>query len=718
MNLAPEHLTDLQRSGLSDDTIVIMGVSSLRPADIDKLSSGGLTGVESVLKIPYFGVNGFCRYKLYPPLKKKDGHSLKYFQPKDSGCHLYVLPSVADKLGDISVPLLIVEGEKKTAAAVQHGLHGIGIGGIWNWKDKDSWKGIDELQRIAFADRDTGLVFDSDTWTRDDLQQAIYALGKYLEFRGAKVSVYLIPQPTKEKVGLDDYLLNHNVDDFNQLKKLTLKHPTLAQHKEWYAKWKAEKDGDGVNDLQGKPLFLREIEPHGEPVDGVELLIEICRAIRRYVVAENADIVAMALWCIAAHGIDAFAISPFLNLSSPEKGCGKSTTLTVLSYLLPRPLLSASVSPASIFRAIELYKPTFLIDEADTFQNLNEELRGLLNASHLRASSQVIRTVGDEHEPRTFSTWCPKAISLIGRLPDTLNDRSIVIEMKRRKKDEQCERFSAIEAHPDLEFFAKKIARWVKDRFESIRQARPEAEGIDLRLYDNWMPLLAVADIAGGQWPKWVRIAAGWFVAKAADSPSIKVELLTDMVAIMAGADRMFSEDIIKALGDMADRPWAAFGRRGKPISQIQVARMMSGFGIKSQQMRIGDRNAKGYNENEIVSAQSRYAPPGEAKQTKQENKDKDISELEAIFVSDRNETEKESETKQTGNGSDWPDGAQHEAENGEKKEPDDAKDKPRSCEHCSGDHIPEWRRGGKIIERTWSDGRKEWACDYCGRAV
>lgn len=149
----------------------------------------------------------------------------------------------------------------------------------------------------------------------------------------------------------------------------------------------------------------------------------------------------MALWCVHAHGIDAFGISPFLNLSSPEKGCGKSTTLTAISYLLPRPLLSASVSPASIFRAIELYKPSFLIDEADTFENLNEDLRGLLNASHLRATAQAIRIVGDNHEPRTFSTWCPKAISLIGRLPATLEDRSLVVEMKRRRNDEVCERF-------------------------------------------------------------------------------------------------------------------------------------------------------------------------------------------------------------------------------------------------------------------------------------
>jgi hypothetical protein len=675
MSLHHLHADDLRRSGLSEATIEIMGVSSIRPADISKLSPGGLNGVESVLKFPYFGANGFCRYKLFPPLKTKDGHSVKYFQPKDSGCRLYSLPSVAEKLADVSEPLFIVEGEKKTAAAVQHGLIAIGIGGNWNWKDKETWKGIEELQMIAFADRDVGIVFDSDTWTRDDLQRAVYALAKYLEFRGAKVSAYLIPQPTKNKIGLDDYLLTHTVDEFKQLKKLALKHPALAQHKEWYEKWKEkyEDEAQDGDNLQGKPLILREIEPHGEPVDGEGLLIELCRMIRRYVVAENADIVAIALWCVHAHAIDAFAISPFLNLSSPEKGCGKSTTLTVVSYVLPRPLLSASVSPASIFRAIELYKPNFLIDEADSFENLNEDLRGLLNASHLRASAQALRTVGDDHEPRMFSTWCPKAISLIGRLPPTLEDRSLVINMRRRKAGEVCERFSAIDAHPELELLGQKAARWVKDNFDAIRQARPVADGIDLRIYDNWMPLLAIGDLAGERWPNWIRIAARRFIAKAADSPSIKVELLTDMVSVMGEQDRMSSEDLVKALNDMADRPWPAWGRNPKPITQVQVSRMVKGFDIKPQNIRIGDKVPKGYYTGEVVAALSRYAPATEPLQPLHENNDNEINELEAIFVAFQPATEKEArivEPLQGGNGHDingfdWSNGTQHEAGDG-----------------------------------------------------
>lgn len=402
---------------------------------------------------------------------------------------------------------------------------------------------------------------------------------------------------------------------------------------------KAARDGD--DGLQGKPLLLRDIEPHPQPVDGARMLVEICRGVRRYVVADYADIVAMVLWCVQAHAIDAFAIAPFLNLSSPEKGCGKSTTLTVITHLLPRPLLSGSVSPASIFRAIERYKPTFLIDEADAFESLAEELRGLLNASHLRASSQVIRTVGDDHEPRAFSTWCPKAIALIGRLPDTLNDRSIVINMRRRKRGELCERFSAIDPHPELDEFGQKIARWTQDNFDALRRARPEAEGIDLRLYDNWAPLLSVADVAGGRWPEWARIAASRFVVKASDTTSIRVELLADAAEAMKDRDRISSEQLIAGLNDMADRPWPTFSH-GKPITQIAVSRILKNFEIKPSNIRFQDGVAKGYHKSDLVAALSRYVTPENPLQPLQENFANKLKELEAIFVADQTATKEE----------------------------------------------------------------------------
>ncbi len=111
--------------------------------------------------------------------------------------------------------------------------------------------------------------------------------------------------------------------------------------------------------------------------------------------------------------------SPFLAITSPVKRCGKTLLLIVLGAIVPRRLFASNVTPAVLFRTIEKYRPTLLIDEADMFIRENDELRGVLNSGHTRTTAIVIRAVGDDHDPRAFSTWCPKAVALIGRLPDT-----------------------------------------------------------------------------------------------------------------------------------------------------------------------------------------------------------------------------------------------------------------------------------------------------------
>jgi hypothetical protein len=63
---------------------------------------------------------------------------------------------------------------------------------------------------------------------------------------------------------------------------------------------------------------------------------------------------------------------------------------------------------------VEKYRPTLLIDEADTFLGDHDELRGIINSGHRRSSAFVLRCDGDDQEPKSLSTWCPKAIALIG----------------------------------------------------------------------------------------------------------------------------------------------------------------------------------------------------------------------------------------------------------------------------------------------------------------
>ena len=140
------------------------------------------------------------------------------------------------------------------------------------------------------------------------------------------------------------------------------------------------------------------------------------------------------------HAIGFVDIAPILAITSPEKRCGKSTVLAMLMRLVLRPLPAANLTAAALFRAIQAWAPTLLIDEADIFTQNSDELRGVINSGHTRELAYVIRTVADDHEPRKFSTWGAKAIASIGKLSDTNADRSIEIPLKRKLPGEHVQK--------------------------------------------------------------------------------------------------------------------------------------------------------------------------------------------------------------------------------------------------------------------------------------
>ena len=119
-------------------------------------------------------------------------------------------------------------------------------------------------------------------------------------------------------------------------------------------------------------------------IDGARLLDDITQAVRKYVVLENGEAEAVAMWVVHTHAIDAFNFTPRLGITSVTKGCGKSTLLDVLQALVKSPLLAANISAAALYRQVDRASPTVLIDEADTFLFRNDELRGILNAGYRR----------------------------------------------------------------------------------------------------------------------------------------------------------------------------------------------------------------------------------------------------------------------------------------------------------------------------------------------
>ena len=374
----------------------------------------------------------------------------------------------------------------------------------------------------------------------------------------------------------------------------------------------AKRSGD--DDKQGHAINFPEPEPWPEPVDGVALLDAIAQAIARYVVMPNYSHDTAALWVLHCYLIEYFLVSPRMAIASPVKQCGKTTLLDIMTRLVLRPLSTANVSPAAIFRVVEAYRPTLLIDEADTFLRNNDELRGIVNSGHRRGGS-VLRTVGDDHEPRSFSTYSACAIALIGKLPETLYDRSVIINLKRRLPSEPIAGFRPDRAD-ELDSLARQCLRWAKDHGQQIADIDPAMPAdIYNREADNWRPLLSIAEIAGGDWPVRARKALEFSHQSRDDESRLQI-LLVDIKKIFDenDEDQLPSSVLVEALHKIEGRPWAEYGKSNKPISQNQLAKALKPLeGIISENIRIpiGDKDkvVKGYKLDRFADAFARYIP-------------------------------------------------------------------------------------------------------------
>ncbi|MFC8289815.1 DUF3631 domain-containing protein [Streptomyces sp. NPDC057242] len=363
-----------------------------------------------------------------------------------------------------------------------------------------------------------------------------------------------------------------------------------------------------------------------QPIDGATLLDEVEAFHRRFnVFPREAAYVAVALWDAHAHLLDAFDSTPRLAFLSPEPGSGKSRALEIVETLVPKPMVAVNASAAALFRAVSSGegRPTILFDEIDTVfgpkAGDNEELRGFLNAGH-RRSGVTYRCVGDggNQTVQAFPSYTAVAVAGLGSLPDTILTRSVIIRMRRRARNERVEPYRQRLHEKEGHLLRDRLAVWAEQVREQVRDAWPELpEGVTDRPADVWEPLLAVADAAGGDWPKRARAACLELVkaSQADDKGSLGIRLLTDLRDhVMIGVDRLPTIAVLDRLNALDDAPWADL--QGKPLDSRRLARMLSEYmtgdnePVASRNIRTGGGILKGYYATDLHDAWQRYCPP------------------------------------------------------------------------------------------------------------
>jgi len=248
--------------------------------------------------------------------------------------------------------------------------------------------------------------------------------------------------------------------------------------------------------------------------DGSELLERLVWFIRRYVALSEDQALLSALWIVHTYALDAADTTPYLNIKSAEKRSGKTRLLEVLSLLAAGSWLTGRVTAAVLVRKVAAEMPALLLDESDAAfkgdREYAETLRGVLNAGFRRGGvASLCVGQGANIRYQDFPVYCPKAIAGIGKLPDTVADRSIPIELRRRRPSEKVERFRLRKVGPEALPISRDVRVWAQSHLDSLSTAEPDLpEELDDRAQDIMEPLLAIADEVGAEWPERSRGAA------------------------------------------------------------------------------------------------------------------------------------------------------------------------------------------------------------------
>lgn len=338
--------------------------------------------------------------------------------------------------------------------------------------------------------------------------------------------------------------------------------------------------------------------------------------LRRFVAypSEHA-LVAHTLWIAHTHLIDNFDTTPRLAFMSAEPMSGKTRALEASEHLVCDPLMGFSISAAVAVRIVAERRRTVLFDEIDSVygtvkrQEANGDLVGFMNAGYRRGAKthRCATGNGSKHEAIEFDAFAALAVAGLRDLPDALATRAIIIRMRRRAPDERVEPFRIKFHVPEAKPIREALEEWCAEASFKLPESPDMPEGVEDRAADIWEPLIAIADVAGADWPARARAAAVHFTrANSEDeSRSAGVELLAHIREAFGGEEKIWTKELLRRLCARDESPWKDI--RGKELDDRGLGRRLKAYGIKSKDVRIGEGRHKGFVAGDFHDAWNRY---------------------------------------------------------------------------------------------------------------
>jgi hypothetical protein len=371
------------------------------------------------------------------------------------------------------------------------------------------------------------------------------------------------------------------------------------------------------------------IEPWPHEVKDLGAVLDAAVAqLQRFLVAPDpSHFDTVALWSAHTHLLDKEALevvfTPRLAFQSPTKRCGKSTGLKCTYLMAHNARMASSISPSSLFRAVDALRVSIMIDEGDNvFKNVNPDLLSITNAGADKMTAKVMRSeaTGDgQFISREFNTFGALALTSIQPVPDTLQDRCIALPMRRAMKHERPERLTMRTRGPLIDI-GRQFARWAAD-LKVLPNPTTLADLFN-RIEDRWFTLFQIALAAGGDWPERCKRAALADLkreeANDADGGA-EGDLLGDIWRVFheKGVARLHTEELCDALLALSEAPWASANRGGE-ITSYYLRKHLHDFlpedadKVALRQWRDANgQKVRGYHELHFQDAFERYLGKG-----------------------------------------------------------------------------------------------------------
>ena len=657
--LLQPHRDHLHASGISDEVIKERGYESVfgktRLADVGfSTAQRRPTGI----LIPLFAPDGSSAGWQYRPdtPRIQDGKPLKYETPSGASIRLDVPPRCRPSLGNPSLDLWITEGIKKGDALASNGLCAAALLGVWGFKGKNNDGGVTflaDFDYIALKERKVIIAFDSDISLKPEVQKAMERLGEHLRRKGANLYSVLLTQDGAKKVGVDDYLLTHPIEDLQKLIQ-PLQTVVEAKIEEVFVPGFILRDGTAgemiIDPLTNERSFVIQ-SPSGTRTNAIEysagnilykpmtdglaghtvvfasgvsayanlgdLLAEVRGFIHKYVELPSNFEAISALYILLSWVYDPLPTLPYLRALG-DYGSGKTRFLEVTGAIVFRAIRAAgATSPSPIFRIIDMYRGSLVLDEADFARSdAVSEIVKILNSGY-KPGSPVLRsepTNSKNWEPHSYNVFGPKILATRKRWTDrALESRCLTWESEGLTRQDiplvLGPRFRSEAAVLRCKLLGFRLDYLPKVIKFNLEDARPVGN-LEPRLQEILLPLKAIAEGDATMEATLDEFIKGMQEEILEDRRNSLPALVLETILSIRGEGRELSAKEISERLNQGDLVKEHLDRAEQTISPRRVAAVIKNFGLKTRQDATSRRAIIQWDDHRIAVLGRRYGSP------------------------------------------------------------------------------------------------------------